>query len=85
MSEPTSLPAEAPFNALARDKLTRVLGAEAGERAFAETLQSMNRTSIDTADDLYAFGEKLALRGGFEAAVGRLLGVSAVMRGARGR
>lgn len=84
MSENASNTAQT-FDGLARDKLVRVLGRATGERVFAETLQHLRRTQIDTADDLYAFGEELTNRGGFEAAVGRLLSVAAVMRGARGR
>lgn len=69
---------------LARDKLARVLGEASGQRVFDETLRSMSVEDLHTPDDLYAFGERLTSRGGFEAAVGRLLGVAAVMRGAKG-
>lgn len=73
------------YDTLAREKLTRILGDVVGARIYAETLVAMKLNGLHTADELYAFGEKLTARGGFEAAVGRLLGVAAVMRGARGR
>lgn len=69
---------------LARDKLVRILGKSQGDRVFDETLSELGIRSIDDADQLYVFGETIAKRGGFEAAVGRLLGVAAVMRGATG-
>jgi hypothetical protein len=45
----------------------------------------MRLTAIESADELHAFGEQLVKRGGIESAVGALLGVAAVMRGASGR
>jgi hypothetical protein len=69
---------------LARTKLSRVLGEAQGQRIFSETLAAMQLAELETADQLYAFGEQLTSRGGFEAAVGRLLSVAAVMRGAKG-
>jgi hypothetical protein len=74
-----------PLGELARSKLVRILGTEQGERVFAETLVSMQLQTIESADQLYAFSERLVARGGMEAAVGALLGVAAVMRGAGGR
>lgn len=71
--------------ALARDKLARVLGEGNGHRVFGETLAAMKLDDLRSADELYAFGEHLTARGGFEAAVGRLLSVAAVMRGAKGK
>jgi hypothetical protein len=66
---------------LARDKLTRVLGAERAQSVFAQTLAAARLTDIRTPDDLYLFGEQLSTQGGFEAAVGRLLTVAAILRG----
>jgi hypothetical protein len=74
-----------PLGDLARGKLVRILGPEQGERVFAETLVAMQLESLESADQLYAFSERLVARGGMEAAVGALLGVAAVMRGAAGR
>jgi len=67
---------------LALDKLTRVLGAEQGKRAFAQTLIAVGLTDLRTPNELYTFGEHLSKQGGFQAAVGRLLTVAAVIRGA---
>jgi len=74
--------AERTFSELALDKLTRVLGVQPAQRVFAETLAGSGLTAISSADDLYAFGELLSAKGGFEAAVGAMLTVAAVMRGA---
>jgi hypothetical protein len=70
---------------LAREVLARVLGAAQGRRVFEETLLAMKLVDLASADDLYEFGDRLTARGGFEAAVCRLLSVAAVMRGARGK
>jgi hypothetical protein len=70
------------LTALAAGKLTRVLGPERGTRVFAETLEALKMSTVQSADDLYAFAEGLAKRGGIEAAVAGLLSVAAVMRGA---
>jgi hypothetical protein len=69
---------------LAREKLSRVIGAMQAQRVFAQALAAAKLTDIRTPDDLYRFGEQLAKQGGFEAAVGRLLTVAAVIRGASG-
>ncbi len=73
------------LEALARSKLSRVLGPELGARVFAEVLAAARLPGIATPDDLYAFSEALSGRGGFEAAVGAMLGVTAVLRGAAAR
>jgi hypothetical protein len=66
---------------LAREKLTRVLGAARAQSVLAQTLAAARLTDIRTPDDLYLFGEQLSTQGGFEAAVGRILTVAAVIRG----
>jgi hypothetical protein len=66
---------------VAREKLRRVLGEAQGERVFVETLKSMKVDALASPDALYEFGERVARRGGIEAAVGRLLCVAAVVRG----
>jgi hypothetical protein len=66
---------------LAREKLTRVLGAARARSVLAQTLAAARLTDIRTPDDLYLFGEQLSTQGGFEAAVGRILTVAAVIRG----
>jgi hypothetical protein len=72
---------EPPLAQLAMDKLTRVLGAAQAQRVFAQTLAAAQLTGIRTPDELYLFGDQLSTQGGFEAAVGRLLTVAAVIRG----
>jgi hypothetical protein len=70
---------------LALDKLTRVLGASAGPRVFLEAMRELGLTRLETADQLHALAAIITRRGGFEGAVGGLLAVAAVMRGATGR
>ena len=71
-----------PLERFAFEKLTRVLGATHGRGVFDETLAAAGLTAIRTPDDLYAFGARLSKRSGFEAAIGSLLTVAAVLRGA---
>ena len=52
---------------------------------YSATLAELGIESIDSPDVLHAFGEHLATLGGIEAAVGAMLGVAAVVRGAAGR
>ncbi|MEZ4409361.1 MAG: hypothetical protein R3A52_23255 [Polyangiales bacterium] len=70
---------------LALSKLTRVLGEARGRRVYDETLADVGLAAIETADDLYRFGDALSKRKGFESAVGAMLGVAAVAPGAAGR
>jgi hypothetical protein len=85
MKKGTDAPVPEPgLRELALDKLTRVLGAGQGQHAFNQALAAAQLTDIRTPEELYRFGDQLAKRGGFEAAVGRLLTVAAVMRGASG-
>lgn len=78
-------PPASELQALALSKLTRVLGEVAGRRVFDEILATTGTKRLETAQDLYAFAEALAKRGGFEGALGGMLAVAAVMRGAAGR
>jgi hypothetical protein len=73
---------ELPLAKFAMEKLVRVLGDSLAKRVFADTLREAGLLEIQTADDLYRFGEKLSMKEGFAAAVGALLTVSAVIRGA---
>lgn len=70
---------------LALEKLTRVLGEARAQRVFEETIATLPAQKLHDADDLYGFGERLVERGGIEAAVGRLISVAAVVRGASGK
>jgi len=81
MTGEPSHPAHADF---ALEKLTSVLGGDRAQRIYLETLARSRLTDIRTADDLYAFGQQLSTRGGFEAAVGEMLSVAAILRGAIG-
>ncbi|MEO7329870.1 MAG: hypothetical protein ABI193_14930 [Minicystis sp.] len=72
------------FSELALSKLTHVLGDERGRRVFHETLIRSGLTDLRTADDLFAFAQHLSRSTGFEAAVGGLLSVAALLRGAVG-
>lgn len=73
---------ELPFAQLAMEKLVRVLGESVAKRVYADTLREASLREIQTADDLYRFGDRLSMKGGFAAAVGALLTVAAVVRGA---
>ena len=63
------------------EKLTRVLGAVQAERVYARTLQATGLEDLLTADDLHAFAQRLSTQGGFEAGVGGLLVIAAMLRG----
>jgi hypothetical protein len=67
---------------LALEKLTRVFGGRKAPGLYAEVLAEAGLAEIHTPDELCAFSERLSHRGGFEGAVGGMLGVAAVLRGA---
>lgn len=81
MSPETS--AEEDLSRVALERLARVLGAERAARLFPEVLSEASLSGIQTAQDLYTFGETLARRSGYEAAIGRLISIAAIVRGAR--
>ncbi|MDB4943297.1 MAG: hypothetical protein JWP97_2831 [Labilithrix sp.] len=68
--------------ALARGKLVRVLGEAPGTLAYQEALRVAKLHGIETPEDLHRFAAVLAGRGGMMAAVGSVLSVAAVLRGA---
>ena len=70
------------FADLALEKLTRVFGAERGSAIYRATLVDAELLELRSADDLFAFAAQLSRRGGMEAAVGGLLSVASVLRGA---
>lgn len=82
---PSDRAADPALRELALEKLTRVLGAARGRRVYDDVLAEAGLTEVRTPDDLYALSECLSRLGGFEAAVGGLLGVAAVLRGASAR
>lgn len=73
------------FEALAIGRMSNVLGPSTARRVFKEVMEEAGLGKLRSADDLYAFAQRLTMRGGFEAAVGGLLCVAAVMRGAASR
>lgn len=68
---------------LTRDKLVKVLGADKAERVAREVLDEIGLPELATPDDLLRFARALEKRGGFESALGAMLSVQAVLRGAR--
>ncbi len=69
---------------LARERLIRVLGEAQGRAVYESTLREAGLSGIDTPEALYSFGEHLSRQGGIPAAVGSLIIVAAVVRGASG-
>jgi hypothetical protein len=80
-----SPPAGQDLARLALERLIRVLGEAQGRAVYASTLHEVGLQGIDTPDALYTFGEHLSRQGGIPAAVGSLLTVAAVVRGASGQ
>lgn len=70
---------------IALEKLVRVLGETRGRRVFAEALAGLRLSELATAQDLYEVGKFVSGKGGMEAAVGGLISVAAVVRGATPR
>lgn len=70
------------FGQLAYEKLAAVVGPD---KARVIQTQILNELGIElkTAQDLHHFSQSLTRLGGFEGAVGAMLGVTAIMRGAR--
>lgn len=71
------------FSTLALDKMGRVLGQARATQLFSEILGEIKLKEISSADDLLVFARALSGRGAFEGAVGAMLSVQAVMRGAK--
>jgi len=63
--------------------MSRVLGASRAEALMARVLRDSG-LELSTPDDLLAFAREMEKLSGFEAAVGAMLGVDAVMFGAKG-
>lgn len=70
---------------LALRKMTSVLGAERARQLMTSVLTELRLSDLESPDDLFRFAGELSKLNGFEAAVGAMLGVTAVMRGASGR
>jgi hypothetical protein len=67
---------------LARTKLVRVLGASEGEAVFTRTMARLGRPHLRMADDVYQFAQILQNDTPVIAAIGSMLALSAVIRGA---
>ncbi len=63
-------------------RMHRVLGADRADRLLRDGLAAIGCDQLETADDLYRFALWLGTSTGFEQALGSLLAVQAVMRGA---
>jgi hypothetical protein len=68
------------IHALARAKMSAVLGPQRAEQLLEQLLREHGLV-LQTANDLHRFAAQLAKMDGFEGAVGAMLGVQAVMRG----
>jgi hypothetical protein len=69
------------LNALALQKMAAVLGHERARQLLRHILDELG-IELQTPQDLYRFAETLRRYAGFEGAVGAMLSVAAVMRGA---
>ena len=67
---------------LARTKLARVLGPSEGEAVFARTMGKLGKHRLRTADEVYQFAQLLKQENPVIAAIGSMLALSAVIRGA---
>jgi hypothetical protein len=67
---------------LTRTKLVRVLGASEGEDVFARTLEKLGKRRLRSAIDVYQFAQVLKNETPVVAAIGSMLALTAVLRGA---
>lgn len=78
--------ADAPASELrefAFEKMSRVLGRDRARQLLDELTAELG-IAVDTPEDLLALSERMTRLNGFERAVGAMLGVDAVLRGAGG-
>jgi len=73
----------AELQALALEKMTKILGEDKGRDLFGSVLTELGMERIRTADDLYRFSTALSRHGTMEKAVGAILGFNALKKGAR--
>lgn len=66
---------------LAWAKMARVLGADRATQLLSQLTSEMG-IELSTPDELLALAERMKRLHGFEGAVGGMLGVAAVLRGA---
>ena len=70
------------WDELTRTKLVRVLGASEGEDVFARTLEKLGKRRLRSATDVYQFAQVLKTETPVVAAIGSMLALTAVIRGA---
>jgi hypothetical protein len=80
MTAPT-VDSSSELHRLALEKMSAVLGRVRASELLHRILGEL-RIELRTPQDLLEFSEALAAMGGFEGAVGAMLGVTAVLRGA---
>jgi hypothetical protein len=79
----TAAPETMDWNAFAFEKLNGVLGEQKARRTMELALRQAGLQSMTSAADLYSFAQQLAGMDGFVRAIGGMLSLQAVMRGAR--
>ena len=82
-STDSAAPDHSAWDAVAREKLARVLGTSQGSKLFQEVLAELGVPQLSSANDLLRFGERLEVRQGFVRALGVVLRTHALLRGAR--
>lgn len=65
-----------------RDKLIRLFGEVEARRLAAETLAALGVDVVESANDIYRFGDALTGRGGVYAVLGHSIKTHAILRGA---
>jgi hypothetical protein len=71
------------WNAFALEKLRGVLGEQKARATMELALRQAGLPFMSSAADLYLFAQQLSTMDGFVKAVGGMLSLQAVMRGAR--
>lgn len=65
-----------------RDKLVRLFGEAEARSLASETLAAIGLAAVETANDIYRFGDALTTRGGVYAVLGHSIKTHAILRGA---
>ena len=73
-----------PFHQLALEKLSTIFGEAKANELIKLVLKEIHLTNIQTVDELFTFSQALEKYGPIEAAVGAMLGVKAILQGAKG-
>jgi len=82
----SSRPVGEDFGEIARAKLSRVMGPALADSLLERTLRLIGLEDLSSADDLYHFSSELSRnKDPIAAAVGGLLGVTALLHGAKGK